>query len=167
MKMLLSVIIAMSFLFTTYSQRVDSLPDTAKLTLNKVYSDVKSGLQGLGQSLKVPATHVYEILVRQQVTYSIINISIVLGLFLFCLLTAKYAKTTYKGHLALHKLNKPNSIACIEDTAKGPVAVIVGVISVLSGTAGIIVFCATMHETVIGFTNPEYGAIKEIISFVK
>ena len=75
MKKVLSVIVAMVFVFVSYSQKVDSLqiPDTAKLTLSKVYSDVKSGINGLAQSLKVPATHVYEIMIRQQIAQSISN----------------------------------------------------------------------------------------------
>lgn len=168
MKKVLSVIIAMSFLFTTYSQnKVDSLPDTTKLTLSKVYSDVKAGISGLAQSLKVPATHVYEILVRQQVTYSIINICTVLVLFIFCLLAGRYAKITYKGHLVLYKQRTQRDDADIEDTPKGIIAVVLTIISVALGIAGLIVLCVTMQQTVIGFTNPEYGAIKEIISFVK
>lgn len=167
MKKVLTVIIAMSFLFVSYAQKTDSLPDTAKLTLTKVYADVKAGISGLAQSLKVPATHVYEILVRQQVTYSIINILMVLGLFICCLLTARYAKITYKGHLALYKLRTDRTDADIEDTPKGVLSVILAVISIILGGAGVIVLCTTMQETVIGFTNPEYGAIKEIISFVK
>lgn len=167
MKKVLSIIIAMSFLFTSYAQKEDSLSDTSKLTLTKVYSDVKAGISGLAQSLKVPATHVYEILIRQQVTYSIINICTVLGLFLFCCLTGRYAKLTYKGHLALYKSRTERDDADIDDTAKGPIAVALTVISVALGIAGVIVLCVTMQQTVIGFTNPEYGAIKEIISFVK
>jgi len=167
MKKVLSVIIAMSFLFTAYSQKVDALPDTAKLTLTKVYADVKAGISGLAQSLKVPATHVYEILVKQQVTYSIINICIVLGLLILCLLVGRYAKITYNGHLALYKLRTERIDADLDDTVKGSLSVVLTMLSIGLGIAGIIVLCTTMQETVIGFTNPEYGAIKEIISFVK
>lgn len=41
------------------------------------------------------------------------------------------------------------------------------VISIVLGITGVIVLCTTMQETIIGFTNPEYGALKEIVSFIK
>lgn len=166
-KLLFVLFMSMSIMTQAQDSISVRIPDTARLTVAKVYEDVKSGIQGLAQALKVPAVHVYKILVKQQTTYSIINICIVIGLFLCCLLVGRYAKVTYKGHLALYKKKYNTDNADIEDTVKGPLSVALTILSIALGVSGVIVLCITMQETIIGLTNPEYGAIKEIINFIK
>ena len=169
-KILLSIVLVMSLCSISYAQ-IDSVlsnvPDTSKLTLNKVYTDVKEGINGLAQSLKVPAAHVYEVLVKQQVANSITNICLVLFLLISCLLCGRYASITYKAHLVLYKQAGHNSNPDLDDTAKGILSCVLTVISVILGISTVFTFCVYMQETVIGFINPEYGAIKEIISFIK
>lgn len=159
MKQFLSVIIAMSFLFSTYSQKVDSLPDTTKLTLGKVYSDVKAGLNGLAQSLKVPASHVYSVMIRQQVAQSISDLIFFIAFIILSI-------TLYKiGMKTMSKIDDKKD----KETDGGYIGITV-VSFLLCGFTTIVCICSFWHDyssIVTGFTNPEYGAIKEIISFVK
>lgn len=165
-------IIFLLVVFITFScsAQKDSIiiPNAAKLTFSKVYSDVKEGIQGLAVALKTPAIHVYQVMIRQQIVKSIINVCTVLGLFLCCIIGANYARATYKEHIKLYSEQNGGSLrADIDDTPKGPLAVGLTIVSIGLGLAGVIVLCVTMQETITGFVNPEYGAIKEIISFVK
>lgn len=155
MKKVLSVIIAMSFLFTTYSQKVDSLPDTTKLTLGKVYSDIKVGINSLAQSLKVPATHVYEIMMRQQISQSISNLVFVFVFLIISIILYKVGIKTYK----LYNVEKNEDLAGITF-----ISFLLCAISIIICVCS---FWSDYSSIITGFINPEYGAIKEIISFVK
>lgn len=158
MKKVLSIIIAMSFLFTSYAQKVDSLnnlTDTAKLTLTKVYADVKAGINGLAQSLKVPASHVYNIMVKQQITQSISNLIFVLVFILLSIILYKVGMKTYK----LYNVKKDEDLISI--------TIITFILCAVSTLFSVGSFWSDYSSIVTGFTNPEYGAIKEIISFVK
>ena len=155
MKKLLTVIIAMGFLFTTYAQKVDSLPDTTKLTLGKVYSDVKAGINGLAQSLKVPATHVYTVMIKQQTTRAISDLIFDI-VFIALSFILYFAGMKMWRLLSVKKTDELES-ACIMTFIFCVVSTLIAVCSFWSDYSGI----------VTGFVNPEYGAIKEIISFVK
>lgn len=144
MKKVFALIISITFVFISFAQN-DSIPisDTAKLTLNKVYSDVKSGIQGLAQSLKVPATHVYTIMVKQQRVSAITWVIVDSFLFLVCLF-----------FIIIWAISKDD-----RDEWWG--------VPVFFTLVFLIFLFLTVTEIIGGFVNPEYGAIKEIISFVK
>jgi len=96
-------------------------------------------LQELAKSLKVPAEHVYSVLVKQQIVFSwtlttinIIVLLLVIGLWIALL------------------LDKKN-----QDEWWG--------VPVFFTVAFIALFAGTIHLIVSGFMNPEYGAIKEIM----
>lgn len=129
-----------------FAQTKDSLPipDTAKLTLGKVYSDVKAGINGLAQSLKVPATHVYSVMIKQQTVGAITWLIVDIFLFLVALF-----------FIIVWTLDKK------DDRNEWWGVPVVFIIIFL-----IFIFF-NLSNIVGGFVNPEYGAIKEIISFVK
>ena len=157
MKKLLSLIIFIGISITTYCQKGDSLPipDTAKLTLGKVYSDVKSGIQGLAQSLKVPATHVYNIMIKQQLVKSISSLVIITTFAVMVFLFIKMGKN-YQARYDKSNVDSDETM------------MIIGYIGfVVSALLFIKFFWADYDVIIGGFVNPEYGAIKEIISFVK
>ena len=130
------------------------MPDTAKVTFSKVYTDVKEGLKGLGSALKVGAEHVYTILVKQQLVYSITNMIV-------------YIIFAFIGYFFLKRLgnvNKPEN-----KTGYGSIRGHIMATLVLSGigtVVGIIFVLITLNITIAGFVNPEYGAIKDIMEFV-
>ncbi len=169
MKKVLLLIITTGFIITTYSQKIDTLPipDTAKLTLSKVYSDVKSGLIGLSESLKVPATHVYKILVKQQLANSISYLSLVLIFVICSIVLYRLSSKNYNAHLKYCLEKQNDKDPDIWDSTFSIVSIVCAIMSGITFIVSIVCFCSYFNEIIVGFTNPEYGAIKEIISFVK
>lgn len=158
MKKAIILMTTMAFSILCFAKNADStyLPDTAKLTLSKVYSDVKSGIDGLAKSLKVPATHVYNIMIRQQVAQAISNLLFVLVFVILSIIFYKVGMKTWSE---------------IEQTKQEDELVGITIFSFFfCGICSLVTICSFWHDysdIVTGFTNPEYGAIKEIISFVK
>lgn len=123
-------------------------------SLNKqIYNDFKSGISAIATALKVGVSHVYEVLIKQQVVYSIIYIVIILffitvGILLYRQTFKLWFKEEWK---------KSDSPRCVT-------------IYVFLGIDLIIITCNLLFFTekiVTGFINPEYGAMQEIINFVK
>lgn len=125
------------------------LPDSSQLTFKEVYSDIKAGLLGISVGLKVGVEHVYEIISKQQLVNSITNITIIILLLIIFLLS-------YKLHNYYIKKNH-------ESFGENPRCML----PVLSLIFLIIFTIVTMQDTVMGFVNPEYGAIKNILEFIK
>ncbi len=134
------------------------------LTKEKIYSDVKDAIGQIGAALKVGAEHVYEILVKQQIANSIINIVVYITFAILIIIGYNVSKNTYKGHLAL--CNKEYNTD-LDRTPKGILAVILSILTIVLCIGEVVIFVNTISETVTGFINPEYGAIKEIISIIK
>lgn len=159
MKKLITLTIFL-FLFLSFRSNADSLtipiPDTSKITLTKVYNDVKSGITGLASALKVPATHVYKILVKQQVVYSIAYCIFPLIMITFLSISYKSALISKWGDsYSSDKENRWNKYATF--------TIITGVI----GGIFIITTCIYINDIITGFINPEYGAIKDIMNFIR
>lgn len=130
-----------------------SIPDSAKVTFSKVYTDVKAGLQGLGSALKVGAEHVYGVLVKQQIVYSITYLLLYAVILLVFKFTYKLTRTTrFKEQMEESYPDGDYHLIIIAN-----VAVLVILVTLV---------CCTVENVVTGFVNPEYGAIKEIIKFI-
>ncbi len=132
------------------SQAASAVPDTVKTTFTKVYEDIKEGLTGLASGLKVGVTHVYAVLVKQQVVRSVTYV------ILYLILSITGIVLIRKSYNILKENDSDTEgLGIFLGIAGGVVTVIV-----------LILFTFTIDNTVTGFLNPEYGAIKEIISFV-
>lgn len=128
-----------------------AIPDSTKVTMVTIYNDAKEAMKGLGAALKVGSEHVYEVLIKQQVANAIIWT--ILGLIpLICLLV--FAKSTWKW--AEENYDDSSGFTGFVGF------VIIGTLLVLS----IIGFCH-IDDIITGFVNPEYGALKEIMEFIK
>ena len=117
---------------------------TKEVNATVVYFTEK--LEELGKSLKVPAEHVYQVLVKQQ------TVRAYTSLFSFFALLAVYLITTYffvkaDGFDDDSFINVSRFILIL---ISGILTLICGAIFIFDGFTGII--------------NPEYGAIKEIMS---
>lgn len=126
--------------------------DSTKVTWSQVYQDFKGALSGAADALKTGSEHVYEILVRQQYVQSIsLLMVILLGV------TASY--------FAFKFVNRQSIKDGLEDVEPGAVFAVLGVVGLIGGT---LVFAA-VHATkiVTGFVNPEYGAIQDLMEFIK
>lgn len=120
-------------------------------TFKQIYSDVKSGITGLASALKVTAEHVYMVLVRQQLANSI--------LYLFLLICSIICLTICYKQWDKIKMNRD-----------GPEEAKPVIFTIITGAIGFILllgFLFNIDTMVMGFINPEYGAIQEIIHFVK
>jgi peptidoglycan biosynthesis protein MviN/MurJ (putative lipid II flippase) len=119
----------------------------AEKLVDKYLDQATSAITALAVSLKQPAEHVYEVLVKQQIVKGVMVLSIlVLSLFMIILSYAFSRKSDFnKGNFAA-----VSTIAC--------------------GVAGCIMFLYSMvcmDMLITGLFNPEYSAIKEIVSFFK
>lgn len=112
----------------------------------RIYTDVKSALAQMGQALSVGAEHVYEVLVRQQVINSITNL-IIYSLVIIPICGIKYFYKRASEDKIQHIM------ACIISCAV---------------TFGLtLYFFKTVNDTITGFFNPEYGAIKQIAEMIR
>ena len=121
-------------------------------TFKQIYSDVKSGITGLASALKVGAEHVYIVLVKQQVANAITYLIIVL---FFLITPLFYFKRCYKW--ADENSNSSDGFSWVGFV----------LITIFPLIIGVVLFCVNVDDIIMGFINPEYGAIQEIIHFVK
>lgn len=144
------------------------LPDSTQLTFKEVYSDIKAGLSGLAQGLKIGSERVYEVLIRQQCVRAYIWCLVLLfGLilltyFIYCF----NSKNRFKIKTRYNK-NSDDEEEYIDkkewDGAHITKTIIMGLISIMFMIPG----CFHIDIILTGFINPEYGTIKEILEFVK
>ena len=151
------IIVVLAIISTSSFSTEVVVNDTTALTFNKVYEDVKEGIQGLAVALKAPAEHVYSILIKQQYVKAVVGLFIIVLTLMFILLTFKYAANIKDWNDGEAYEGKPSySLAVF-------VACAIFSFFFLIGT-----FAGGFYIDVFqGFINPEYGAIKDIISFIK
>lgn len=121
-------------------------------TFKQIYSDVKSSITGLASALKVTAEHVYGILVKQQIVNSIVYLLI----FMFSILSFTICYKNW-SKIEMNESGNPKEAKPF-------------VITIIFGLLGIILMCVFLKNIdlmIMGFINPEYGAIMNIIHFVK
>jgi len=137
-----------------------------------MYNDVKSGIAGLANGLKVGAEHVYVVLVKQQVVKAVSDLILVIILFVLAYIFYTQSSKTYMSHL-IQCGYKPDGSGKesfnidLDDSAKGVTSVLLAIASAITVLTATIVFCCTYEDIIGGFINPEYGAMKDIIEFVR
>lgn len=135
---------------------VDSvIPDSASLTFKEVYCDIKSGIGALASALEVGVNIVYTTLLKQQYVKSIVNIvTYLIGILILFV--------SYK------QFNKKWFIDAINE--RHGMWDIYAVFFIIAFSMFIIIsiayFVSSITETITGFINPEYGAIKEILEVI-
>lgn len=163
MKSILIILITL-FSFTVNANIVTEVVDSTKSTINKsvefvdtsstfktIYFDIKSGIAGLAAALKVTAEHVYTILVKQQVVNSIICLILGIISIIFIINWFKKYKSDEKW-----------------DSDHGPTALgLVRITQIIIGFILLAISLVNIDVIITGFINPEYGAIKEILNFIK
>lgn len=135
---------------------VASVVDTSKVS-KQLYTDIKAGIVGLAAGLKVSAEKVWDILVLQQLVYSIscLIFSLILSIVSFTFINRGWKLWKKAEEKDGYKYDFDEGIWCG--------MFILGVIILVGST----VFTSVNLNTVItGFINPEYGAIKDIVEFV-
>lgn len=178
MKKVLSILMVFGLLFTSQtkafnvSQTLDSVKSVAtsikdsavqsvkevdtSSTFKLMYSDFKQGIVALASSLKVGAEHVYEVLVRQQIVYAIVFLSLtIIGFILILNWIKKYKddKEVWKSGSSYNE--NPTGLGVLRF-----IQIIVALIMIGIGVCNI-------STIMTGFVNPEYGAIQDVIEMVK
>ncbi len=133
---------------------IKGMNDSTKLTWLKVYEDTKEGIASLGKALKIPAEHVYGVLVRQQIVKAVTWLVFVVVFLILLRYYVRYVRWTWN----MKEEDKPE-----EDGVQWVAPVLLGIAAVVT------FFIAVSHLDIIttGLINPEYGAIQDIWNFVK
>lgn len=132
----------------TVKESISIIDTSSNFTM--IYKDIKNGISALALGLKVGTEHVYTILVKQQVVNSIIWL-------IYLIICIPLGFILYKIGVHLFKI-------CDKNDNPLPIAYsfFIGVSYFL-----ILISCFCHLDIIImGFVNPEYGAINEILHFV-
>jgi hypothetical protein len=152
---------AISSIITTTGNVIDSTKQAITETLSvvdtssnfkNIYNDLKGGVAAIAQSLKIGAEHVFIVLVKQQVVNAIVYL--VLALIGIILAFAAYRQW------GLIKYNAKGDLVEVRPVV---FTVIFGVLSFIL----LIITIFNIDTIIMGFVNPEYGAIQDIIKFVR
>ena len=147
------IIVVLAIISTNVFSTEVAVNDTTALTFNKVYEDVKEGIQGLAVALKAPAEHVYKVVVRQQtinsISYLLACLILILPIFTFNWWNSAIKSAIEKG----------------DDETGWLMGIIL--LCILPALVGGIVLAVAMPDIITGFINPEYGAIRDVMNFIK
>lgn len=130
---------------------MNPINSTKTVTWSQAYNDFKDALSGAADALKTGSEHVYQVLVQQQVTNSVTNVILYIAFAIVTFFSWKLCNKLYDKH-------KDESYS-----EWGMLYIVPTIITVLS----LVHLGISMNATVMGFVNPEYGAIQEIKSFIK
>jgi hypothetical protein len=118
--------------------------------IDKYGSKVSAAIVAIAKELKQPVEHVYTILVRQQIVKSITYLFLFIVTIVLSYISIKsitHPKATWEDDLNVYSLG----------------GIILAIISLII----LIVFLCNFNKMVTGFVNPEYGALQDIIGFIK
>lgn len=137
----------LSLLFVT-NISANTIAENDTLTFTQVYQDLKASVSGLAEVLKTPVEHVYEVLIKQQVINSWFGTIFIIVMLVLLFLSIRYLK------------------ACNNDPDINDLTVPV-VLLIIVSIVTFVALIGTGPDILTGFFNPEYGAIKDIVDFIK
>lgn len=149
MKKLFCIFVFLTLAVTIYCQDKPTKEESeVNQVIDKVFDRTTESIQQLASALKVPADHVYSVLVKQQVvtgvSITIALIVVTIG-FIFCLRWA-----IKENHEDEYSLNIGSMLSTI-----------------MTGMGFVICIVLFFTTGIQGILNPEYGAIKEIMNILK
>lgn len=168
---ILIVSITALFAQTTVEEPKATAGDQISEVVTTLFDKTTEAVQSMAEALKVPAEHVYTILVRQQViqaTYLLCTtlLCLFIGLFLVQFSIGRYRKECLRRNIKEYgnDTNKyRNYPVDMEDDWWLTGAIIGVIISIVS----LIVLVCVSGSVFTGFFNPEYGAIQDIMNLIK
>lgn len=126
--------------------------------VNNTVDRAEEAITKLAAVLKVPAEHVYKVLVKQQIVLSIVNIFIAIFTIFFIIGTYKF----FLYGCAPYRKDSDYSRFYRSDGGLQIIAAILTLISII----GLVYTIVSLGVTVAGFCNPEYGAMKDITNML-
>jgi hypothetical protein len=149
-------------------ENTEIVGEMVKEATSELYDGVATAVKDIANALKVPAAHVYSVLVKQQAVQSITYLLILLFVLVLSLslgLSGLFSEnvnvTIYDTYCSDQKRVKKELIGKSDtNIAK----MIIGGVLMLGFIIGLLACGKTI---VTGFVNPEYGAMMEIMNFVK
>ncbi|MCK9416477.1 hypothetical protein M0Q97_07455 [Candidatus Dojkabacteria bacterium] len=117
--------------------------------IDKYGSKVSAAIVAIAKELKQPVEHVYVILVRQQIVKSIANLFLIIV-------------TIVISYISIKSMTNPKA-----EWESGNVYSIGGVLLAILSVIILIISLFHFNEMITGFVNPEYGALSDIIGFIK
>ena len=112
--------------------------------------ELQEVLKVLADQFGTTVSHVWEILVKQQMVDSITTIAMIVAMAIICILSIIVLVRAKKYS------DEKNDYDSASVITSGVIAIITGVLLVL-----IVPFC--LDNIVTGFVNPEYGALMDIL----
>jgi len=171
--LLLSSIMLLSFSYSVKAQSgvqedtsqyvTDS--DAEKL-VDKYTTEFSAAVNSLAESLEQPATHIYQVLTKQQVVEAY-GYLVAIIIFISILLISLYMYNKSEKRLdKIRESNKNYDSYTSPDNTETMIATWI-TIFIVSGVFVIMFAGITLDNILIGLINPEYGAIKEITGIIK
>jgi len=167
MKKLMFILLLIIPAFIINAQDVQPKEELATVqVIDHLYDKTSQAISELAKALEIPAEHVYNILVKQQTIQSISSILAILVVSLICFIVIRL---TYKDYNYINKQwsevnNRPDKTHYFDLDDRWWVWAI-GTAYVIWSIAIITFFCV-LNNVVMGLLNPEYGAIKDIMSIL-
>lgn len=173
-KLFISFLTVIMLSFSLYSQDViersntDYSSNKIDQVVNTLFDKTTEAVKDLANALKVPAEHVYSILIKQQIVKSVTNLFIIILLCLLSYIVSKVTLKSYKdtniSYRIEHKILDSNYNRYELDDNGWWVMGITTVAVLIIST--IITFVSVITSVITGFINPEYGAIKDILQYI-
>ena len=168
MKKLMFVLLLMLPVFIINAQEVEPKEELASIqVIDHLYDKTTEAISTLAKALEVPADHVYSVLVKQQIINgcsSLITILFFIFLSLFVIkLGCNLWDNANKNWNKVHNKEEPYYKHYDFDDGNWTFIIICGIIAFI---ISIIVFFCSMGSIFTGIFNPEYGAIKDIMSIL-
>jgi len=134
--------------------------------VDKYVDQATEAMKGLATALEVPAEHVYDILVWQQLATGIATFIIWGILVIALIIMINSAIKAWKNH---HKEAKESGDRYFDlgDSSSGVIALILTIVSAFLGIIMLVFIPIEFSEAIVKILNPEYGAIKEIMDLIK
>ena len=167
MKKLMFILLLIIPVFIINAQDIQPKEELASVqVIDHLYDKTSQAISELAKALEVPAEHAYNVLVRQQIIYAISSL-LAIGLFIIVfIIMIKIGYSWWQN-----KNDEYNRIHDTKDNYKyydfddGAWCILIGGGYISLGITLIVLFCM-VGDIFTGIFNPEYGAIKDIMSIL-